>query len=197
MSTTAPVSLLARLGLSGGALTVAGASLLGAGTYAAWTSSDVATTGAQTTATVTQTNTDVNSTTFTTALTDLLPGDYLYRYRDVHNTGSVAQTMSAAVAGTGVYVATGGLFVAVDRCTVLWTGSSCSGTTSAVLASTDVATLPTASIGALAVDAHAYLRYTFTLASAASYATFGGAKTGTVVVTTTGATRAGQDRTTG
>lgn len=176
--------------------------LIGAGTFAAWQSTAGGTTGTYTAATVTASETDTNGTTFSSAISDLLPGDYAYRYRTLANTGSLAQTFTGAVTGSGVLATTaGGLTLAVDSCSIAWTTvagvSTCAGTTTSVLATTGVSTSPSISYGSLAASGSAQLRYTFALPSNADQTTFQG-QSGTVQVAITGATSATPgDRTAG
>lgn len=180
------------------AAVIAAVGLIGAGTYAAWTSTAGTTTGTYTAATVTATEVDHNSTVFTSAISNLVPDDYAYRYRTLSNTGSVTQAFTGAVSGAGTLAGSGGLTIQVDKCTVAWTTvatvSTCTGSTTAVLASAGVSTSPAITYGSLAAGASDFLRYKFTIPTAASYATFGGT-TGTVTVAITGAAPAGADRT--
>jgi hypothetical protein len=168
--------------------------MIGAGAYAAWTSSTSVTTGTYSAATVTASDTDHDGTVFTSAISDLLPGDFAYRYRTLTNTGSVTQSFSAAVTGSGALTGAGGLQVTVDSCATAWASGVCSGGSSSVQTIVGVSTAPTINYGSLAPSAAKYLRYTFTLPSGAAYGTFGAA-TGTVTVAITGSTAAGSNRT--
>lgn len=173
---------------------IAGVVMIGAGAFAAWTSATSVTTGTYSAATVTATDADHDGTVFTSAISDLLPGDFAYRYRTLTNTGSVSQTFSAAVTGSGALTGTGGLTVAVDSCPTAWASGVCSGGSSVVQAAVGVSTAPTIAYGSLAASGAKYLRYTFALPSSAAYGTFGGA-TGTVTVAITGSTAGGSNRT--
>ncbi len=175
--------------------------LVGAGTFAAWQSTTGGTTGTYSAATVTASETDTNGTTFSSAVSNLLPGDYAYRYRVLSNTGSVSQVFSGAVSGAGTLATTaGGLTIAVDSCSVAWTTvagvSTCSGTTTALLATTGVSTSPSISYGTLAASGTLNLRYTLALPAGANQATFQGTS-GTVTVAITGAGSGTGDRTAG
>jgi hypothetical protein len=144
---------------------------------------------------------DQNGTVFTSALSNMLPGDYLYRYRTLTNTGSVSQVLSGATTGTGVLATTaGGLTIAVDSCPVAWTTvatvSTCVGGSTPVLATSGVSGSPAISYGTMAAGAAANLRYTFALPSGASQTTFQGTS-GDVTVAVTGATAGARDRTAG
>lgn len=179
---------------------VAGAaavSMVGAGAYAAWTSSTGGTTGTYTAATVTASEYDHDNTTFTSAVSNLLPGDFLYRYRTLENTGSVTQTFTGAVSASSTLGNTaGGLQIKVDSCATAWSGGSCAGGSTTIRTLTDTAGSPSISYGSLAAGAKTYLRYTFSLPSNISQNTFMSTST-TVTVAITGATAAGSDRTAG
>jgi hypothetical protein len=167
------------------------------GVFASWVSTAQSTTGTQTAATVTATHTDTNGTVFSTAVGTLLPGDYLYRYANLVNTGDVTQTFSAAISGSGTLAGAGGLQIAVDSCSVAWAANgSCSGTTTAVLANADVASAGSASLGSLSASGTSRLRYKISLNSSAVQATFQGT-TGTVTVAITGTATGNRDRTAG
>ena len=158
--------------------TVAAVAMIGAGAFAAWTSSVTDTTGSYSAATVTASEADHNSTTFTSAITNLLPADFAYRYRTLTNTGSVSQTFSAAVTGTGTLAGSGGLTVALDSCPVAWTTvatvSTCVGGSTTLRTAVGVSTSPTVSLGSVAASGAKYLRWTFALPSAADQPTFQG-----------------------
>jgi spore coat-associated protein N len=175
--------------------------LVGAGTFAAWQSTTGGTTGTYSAGSVTASEADTNGTTFSSAVSNLLPGDYAYRYRVLSNTGSVSQVFTGAVTGAGTLASTaGGLTIAVDSCSVAWTTvsgvSTCSGTTTNLLATTGVSTSPSISYGTLAASGTQNLRYTLALPSAANQATFQGTS-GTVTVAITGAGSGTGDRTAG
>lgn len=179
------------------AATAAAVSMIGAGAYAAWTSTTGGTTGTYDAATVTASDSDHGGTTFSTGVSNLLPGDYLYRYRTLDNTGSVAQAFTGAVSGSGTLGNTaGGLQVTVDKCATAWSSGSCAGGSTTILSTVDTASAPSISYGSLASGAKTYLRYTFSLPSGIDQATFEGTST-TVTVAITGATAAGSDRTAG
>lgn len=182
------------------AAVVAAVGLIGAGTFAAWTSTAGTTTGTYSAATVTASEIDHNGTVFTSNIANLVPDDYAYRYRTLSNTGSVPQTFTGAVSGAGALTGAGGLTLAIDKCTVAWTTvanvSTCTGVTSSVLSSAGVSTSPAISYGVIASGGSEFLRYKFAIPTAAPYATFGGT-TGTVTVAITGTVAAGVDRTAG
>lgn len=90
------------------------------------------------------------STGFGQTITNVAPGDVNNTYVDLTNGTSgnlAAQNLTLGVTGTGSTLlttsATKGLAVAVNQCSVAWNATSgvCSGTTTALLTSTPVATL--------------------------------------------------------
>lgn len=104
-------------------LLATGAVLTASGTWAAWQS-----TGdldqAVNTATVTVDVTDggAGAGTWNTAIADLLPGDFFYRWMDVENTGTVPQTFAGALSGTGTLP--GALTAWVSSCDEAFSGGS-------------------------------------------------------------------------
>ena len=188
----APFSL-PRVSTGAAAVALAATALVGAGAYAAWTSTSTSTTGTQAAATVTQTGADVPGSVFSTAVSNLLPGDFAYRYRSVQNTGSIAQEMTLALSGSGALTAAGGLTVKVDRCADIVDLGTCLSWSPVRAAGAPTGSV---SLGSFAPGATQELRYTLALPENAVQATFQGT-TGTVTATITGATRAGQDRTEG
>lgn len=116
-------------------LLAGGAVLTASGTWAAWQS-----TGSLTQA-VNSANVTVNvadggsgAATWTTGITNLLPGDYFYRWVDVTNTGSVPQAFASTLSGTLTLPAA--MTAWVSTCTVVYTGTSCTGGTSTDLLGT-------------------------------------------------------------
>ena len=184
------------LGVAG----AAGAVMTSQGVLASWVATAQSATGAEQAAVVSMTHTDTNGTTFTSGVANLLPGDYLYRYARLVNTGTLAQDFTATVTGTGTgLAAVGGLQIAVDSCSVAWAGDgSCSGTLLPVVTTRDVASAGTVPLGQVAPGGAANLRYKFVLNSLADQATFQG-KTGGASVTVNGTlpVAGGRDRTNG
>ena len=84
---------------------------------------------------------------FNTAIAAMGPGDTVNRYIDLSNTGTLdgaSPTLQIVSADSNTLVnsASAGLQVTISACTVAWTNTgTCSGTTTAVLASTPVSTL--------------------------------------------------------
>lgn len=118
-----------------------------------------------------------NGAGFATAITNIAPGDVLNRYVSYQNSGTMdAQGLTLAVTDSGSSLlttdATKGLQVAVSSCSVAWTPSTgiCSGSTSALLASTSLLGLKTTpgSIlsGTLTAGAFEYLKFSISFPSA-------------------------------
>lgn len=108
------------------------------------------------------------------------------------NTGTVTQSLSGVVSGTGTPVQAGGLSVAVDACSVAWSGGACAGTVTTLLAAAAVSTNPVVSYGSMAPGAIRYLRFTFSEAAVNLLNL-----PATVTAVATGATAAGGDRSSG
>jgi hypothetical protein len=97
-----------------------------------------------------------NGAGFSNAISNLAPGDVVNRYVDLTNNGTLdAQNLTVQVAGTGSAAlltdgaspaTTKALRVSITSCTAAWapTTGTCSGTTSTVLAATQVSGLSTA-----------------------------------------------------
>ncbi|MDG6110021.1 hypothetical protein Daura_20890 [Dactylosporangium aurantiacum] len=182
-----------------GAAAAVGTVMTSQGVFASWVATSEATTGAVQAASVGLTHTDTNGTVFSSGVANLLPGDYLYRYANLVNTGALAQDFTAAVTGSGALAAAGGLQIAVDSCSTAWAGNgTCGGTLLPVAAIRDVAGSTDIALGQIAAGGSSYLRYKFMLSAGASQATFQGT-TGTVKVTVNGSTpvSGGRDRTGG
>ena len=138
---------------------------------------------------------DTNSTVFSTGVSNLLPGDYLNRYVNMTNGGTVAQSFSGTVNGPGVLGTA--MTVQIDTCSVAWTGATCGGTGTSILAAT--ATSPSANftIPSLAAAGVRYARFQFKL-DPLTNVSFQGTSTTQTVTITGGATAAnGNDRTAG
>ncbi len=181
--------------LAGGAVLIVGGALAASGAYSAWTSSSSRAING-TAATVTATHLDTNGTVFTTAVTNLVPGDFLYRYSDLTNTGSVSQAFTGATTGGGTLgTAATGLTIQVDACAAAWVANVCA-TPTVVKAVTSVATNPAITYSTLPAAGVQHLRYTFGLPTNADQTTLQG-QTGSITVAVTGTAAAGTDRTAG
>ncbi len=179
------------------AVAALGLVLLGGGVFAAWAPSASMTSDAHGAATVAAQVADTNGTTFATAVSNLLPGDYVHRYVDLTNTGSVDQTFTGTVTGSGALAPA--LTVQVDSCSDAWAADgSCTGAVTALR--TPVATDPSASMTFPSVapgEVH-HLRFRFTLVSDADQATYEGTSASERVdISGAPTTAGGRDRTAG
>ncbi len=181
-------------------LLATGAVLTATGTWAAWQSTGNLTQSVNTaTVTVAVTDGGSGSATWSTAIDDLLPGDYFYRWMDVENTGSVPQTFAGTLAGSGTLP--GALTAWVSSCDVAYSGGSsttCSGT-SANLLGTSGAPAAFGNLTSLGViqpgdTLHLLMRVTF--AANASQVTYEN-QASTLTLTVTGTATGLGDRTNG
>ncbi|WP_091243486.1 hypothetical protein [Klenkia soli] len=178
------------------AVALAGASLLGTGAFSAWNAT-TAVSGNVAAGVVTPALVDANGGSFTTAVANLLPADYFYRYVDVRNDGSAPSTFTGTVTASGDLA--GQVLVEATSCSVAWTaGSVCSGTTTALGTGTPTAATPlVVNHGTVANGASAaqHVRYKFTF-SASAPSTLQG-KTGSLSATVSNTAVGGNDRTGG
>ncbi|MFI5495861.1 TasA family protein [Actinoplanes sp. NPDC051859] len=182
-----------------GGVAALGVAMTSSGVFASWVATAQSTTGTTKAATVSLVHNDTNGTVFSSGVNDLLPGDYLYRYANLVNSGDLAQDFTATLSGGGALAAAGGLQFAVDSCSVSWANDgSCSGTLLPVATARDVAGSAGVALGQVAAAGSAHLRYKFLLNPSADQATFQG-KTGTISVTIGGSTpvTGGRNRTAG
>ncbi len=153
-------------------------SLTGAGVYAGLTATA---TGTQTVTSGTLSLTlaaDAPSAGFGQTVSDMAPGDQYNVYVNLTNGGTLAATgLTLGVTGTGstqlTTSTTKGLAVTINGCSVAWTvtvgtpgSGTCSGTTTALLASTPVATLsttPGSLASTMAVNQSLFLQVNLTL----------------------------------
>jgi hypothetical protein len=176
---------------------VIGTLLMGGGVMAAWSPSTSLTSGSYGAADLAVQMVNANGTTFSAGVSNLLPGDYMNRYADLTNNGSVAQTFQGTITGAGTLA--NALTVKVDNCSVAWAvNGTCSGTTTAVKAATSTAAPVTFSTASMAVNELKHLRFRFELDSAADQATYQGT-TATQQISIVGSSTVpgGQDRTAG
>ncbi|SDG08263.1 hypothetical protein [Klenkia brasiliensis] len=189
-----------RRRLAGAAtLAVAGAALVGTGAFSSWGATASAT-GGLTAGSVSVGMVDANGGTFSTAVGNLLPADYFYRYVDVTNSGSAASTFTGTVTATGALA--GSLQVDVTSCSVAWTtvsgASTCSGTQTVLASGTPTTGTPlTVAHGSIATGAGnaQHVRYKVTFASGASTSLQGA--TGSIAASVSNTVVGGTDRTGG
>jgi hypothetical protein len=182
-----------RVGIA--AFLVGGVSLVSAGAFASWTTTSQTTSGAVTAAMAAVDLIDANSSTFTAPMSDVLPGDYWYRYVDLRNAGSSASSYNGLITATGDL--TGVLNAMAERCSLAWTSSGqCLGTTTTLLADTVATdTGVTVNYGTIApgTPGAAHVRFRFKMLDTASQTLMG--KTGTLAISVSGVTTGGRDRT--
>jgi spore coat-associated protein N len=157
------------------AFAVAGLAITGAGVYAGL-NADATGTQAVSSGTLSLTLANETGSNFSSAVTNLAPGDVVNRYVNLTNGGNLAaQSLTLGVAGAGTTLlttsATRGLAVSVTSCSTSWTvaanvATCTAGTTTLVMASTPVSTLsgtPGAVQASLAVGAVVHLKVSVTL----------------------------------
>ncbi|HVF06093.1 MAG TPA: hypothetical protein VNA20_14725 [Frankiaceae bacterium] len=179
------------------AITAATAAVAGSNVYASWTSSASDASGTYSAATVTS-SFSTGGSAFSTSVSNMLPGDYSVGYTSLQNTGSVTQAFTGAVGDNGGALAdAGGLQITVDSCSVAWTEAdgTCSGTTTSLVAKTDVANASAISYGSVAAAASKHIKVRVELPSDAADSFQG--DSAVVTITATGSTAAGSDRSAG
>lgn len=201
MSTThaaGKAGVLKALSAKGVVLSVAGVAVtgaLGAGAYAAWTASAAKSTTVGATQ-VAVTMVDANGGTFATGVSNMIPGDYFYRYVDVTNTGPGPNSYAGPLAASGDL--SGQMLGTVESCSTAWTVtggvSTCSGTKTTLQASTALGGAgATVDYGSIAGVQH--VRYTFTFDASAPVSLMG--KTGSISAQVSTTLVGGRDRTAG
>jgi predicted ribosomally synthesized peptide with SipW-like signal peptide len=176
-----PASTLHKL-IATIAIVGAAASIAGLGTYATFTSSTSQShTISSGTVTIALGATGAATNRLNIGASGLAPGDTIQRSVDLTNSGSldlasVTLTTTASPSSLLDTDATNGLQMVIDKCSVAWTESgsspafsySCSGTTSAVLASRAItgSTLALSNLGATTHGVTDHLMVTITFPSA-------------------------------
>lgn len=179
-------------------LLVGGAVVAASGAWATWQSDGHLDQNVDT-ATVTVDVTDGGSgqAVWSTAIANLLPGDYFHRWMNVTNTGSVPQTFDGVLSGTGTLP--GALKAWVSSCTVAFTGTACTGGTAADLlgsTGTPVAFTSLSSLGVLAPGATRHLLMRVTCDANADQSTYED-EASTLTLAVTGIATGNSDRTNG
>jgi hypothetical protein len=138
---------------------------------------------------------DANSSTFNAPVSDVLPGDYWYRYVDLRNDGSAASSYTGLITATGDL--TGVLNAQAERCSIAWTSNGqCLGSTTTLLAdtlATDTGVAVNYGTIAAGTTVAAHVRFRFKMLDTASQTLMG--KTGTLAISVSGITTGGRDRT--
>ncbi|WP_019873531.1 hypothetical protein [Sporichthya polymorpha] len=110
-------------------LLAVGAVITASGTWAAWQSTGSLTQSVSSaTVTVNVADAGTGQATWTTGITNLLPGDYFHRWVTVTNTGSVPQEFAGTLSGTATLP--GALTAWISSCDVAFAAGStnCTGT---------------------------------------------------------------------
>ena len=180
-------------------LAVGGTALIGTGAFSSWQATSNASSGALSAASIAVQMLDANGGAFTSSVTNLLPGDYFYRYVDLANTGTAASTFAGQVTGTGDLGSA--LLAQVETCSLSWvtvgSTSTCPGSRSTLAAEqalTSPLTVDHGRIDTGSLNAQ-HVRYRFKLSDGADAALQG--KGGGVSVSVSGSVVGGRDRTTG
>ncbi|HEU0131117.1 MAG TPA: hypothetical protein VFQ85_09025 [Mycobacteriales bacterium] len=191
-TTRGPVSTGTKIAVSAGTIGLA-AVAVGAGVYASWNTTGNLTTGTYTAASVTSSFASTGTPTFSSAVSNMVPGDYAVRYADLQNTGSVALTFSLASSGSGTLA--NALALHVYKCATAYDGDGlCGGADDGteVTSGTSVSQSNLA-LGSIAASGHVYLKMVATLPSNADQATYAGTS-GTITLTETGVAASGTAR---
>ena len=175
-----------------------GAVLTASGTWAAWQSTGSLTQNVDS-ANVTVSVADGGSgaATWTTGISNLLPGDYFYRWVDVTNTGSVPQSFASTLSGT--LTLPNAMTAWVSTCTVVYTGTSCAGGTSTDLlgtSGTPAAFGALSGLGTVNAGAVKHLMVKVVFSASANQATYQN-QSSVLTLAFTGTATGGNDRTNG
>ena len=170
----------------------AAAAVIGTGVYAAWNTTGNVSTGTYAAATISSSFVSSGTPVFSSAISNMVPGDSATRYADLRNTSTVALTFSLDTAGTGTL--TDAIELAVYKCATAYVdgvcGESGNGTLVTSGTSTDQEDL---ALGTVGVSDYLYLKMVAVLASNADQATYAGTS-GTITLTETGVAAAGTAR---
>ena len=180
-------------------LLATGAVLTATGTWAAWQSTG-SLTQAVNSAEVTVNVADGGSgaATWSTGISNLLPGDYFFRWVNVTNTGSVPQTFAGSLSGT--LTLPNAMTAWVSSCSVAFTSGStaCSGTSTDLLGSsaTPAAFGSLASLGSINAGATKHLLVKVVFSDSANQATYSD-QSSVLTLSFTGTATGGNNRTEG
>lgn len=175
------------------ALLTAGATLLGTGAFASWQATANASTATLRAATAGATVVGASGGQLTTPVSNLLPGDWLYRYVDVTNTSSVTGSFTGTVTASGLG---SGLTVLVESCAAGWNtaAATCPGTPTTI-ATGSLSSPLSITHGTLAPTAVQHVRYKVTVDALAPSSLMG--QSGALDLAVTSNLVGGYDRTSG
>lgn len=180
-------------------LLATGAVLTATGTWAAWQSTGSLTQSVNSAeVTVDVTDGGSGAATWSTEVSDLLPGDYFYRWVNVTNTGSVPQTFAGSLSGT--LTLPNALTAWVSTCSVAFASGStnCSGDSEDLLGSnaTPAAFGSLASLGSINAGATKHLLVKVVFSDSANQVTYSD-QSSVLTLSFTGTATGGDDRTDG
>lgn len=139
------VSVTKKVAFTAAAVGVAAAA--SGGVLAAWSQTSSLISGSYTTGIVTTSFTDTGTNAWTTSVPNLIPGDYVYRYLRIDNTGTVKQGFALTVVGVtngtdNAWASDPSLRITVTRCAVAWTQAtnSCGNSPATVITTRPVST---------------------------------------------------------
>ena len=139
------VSVTKKVAFTAAAVGVAAAA--SGGVLAAWSQTSSLISGSYTTGIVTTSFTDTGTNAWTTSVPNLIPGDYVYRYLRIDNTGTDKQDFALTVAGVtngtdNAWASDPSLRITVTRCAVAWTQAtnSCGNSPATVITTRPVST---------------------------------------------------------
>jgi hypothetical protein len=199
MTEPTSVSTRARRRRAAALLLATGAVLTASGTWAAW----------QSTGSITQSVNSANvtvsvaegasgSATWTTGITNLLPGDYFYRWVELTNTGSVPQAFTGTLGGS--LVLPGALTAWISSCDVAFAppSTTCSGASTNHLGTsgTPAAFGALSGLGTINAGATKHLLVKVLFDASAVQATYQNLSS-TLTLSFTGTATGGADRTSG
>lgn len=196
---TEPINRRTRRRRAAALLLAGGAVLTASGTWAAWQSTG------SITQSVNSANVTVNvadggsgSTTWSTGITNLLPGDYFHRWVTVTNTGSVPQAFTGSLAGSSTLP--GALTAWVSSCDVAFAppSTTCSGASSNHLGTSGAhaAFGALSGLGTINAGATKHLLVRVLFDASADQVTYQN-QSSTLTLSFTGTAAAGSDRTSG
>lgn len=178
-------------------LLATGAVLTATGTWAAWQSTGSLTQAVDSAeVTVSVADGGSGSATWATGISNLLPGDYFYRWVDVTNTGTVPQTFAGTLSGT--LTLPNAMTAWISSCTVAFTDTTCGGSSADLLGSeaTPAAFGALSSLGSINAGATKHLLVKVVFSASANQATYQD-QSSVLTLSFTGTATGGADRTDG
>ena len=180
-------------------LLATGAVLTATGTWAAWQSTGSLTQSVNSAeVTVNVADGGSGAATWSTGISNLLPGDYFFRWVDITNTGSVPQTFAGTLSGT--LTLPNAMTAWVSTCSVAYASgsTSCGGTSTDLLGSsaTPAAFGALSSLGSINPGATKHLLVKVVFSDSADQTTYSD-QSSVLTLSFTGTATGGNDRTEG